>query len=226
MAASVEVAASPDLPDTLGDVTVAVADSAGIERLARLFFVAPGQVNFLLASQTALGTATVRVRRGGRVVAEGTLRVERIAPAIFTANSSGQGVAAAQALRIRPDGSQSVEAIFRCVSAGNCMPVPIAFEPEDQLYLLLYGTGMRGRSGVGAVSATIAGIPAETTDAVQQGQYMGLDQVNVRVGSHLLGRGAVNLVVSIDGKSSNTVTVQIGGTAPCRGSPRCLRPAA
>ncbi len=214
LAAGVNVAASADLPETLGDSTVTVTDSAGAERMARLFFVAPNQVNFLLGPETALGMATVRVRRAGRVAAAGSVRVERVVPAIFTANSSGTGVAAAQALRVRPDGSQTLDVIFRCAAPGSCTPIPIEINAEDQVFLLLYGTGMRGRSSAGAVSATLAGEPAETTDAVPQGQYQGLDQVNVRISTRLSGRGVANLILTIDGRAANTVTIQIGGTAP------------
>jgi len=215
LAPRVAVAESAVLPESLEGVTVTVTDSAGVERPAKLFFVAPGQINLLLDAATALGEATLRVRRDGRVVAEGTLRVERVAPAIFTANANGRGVAAAQVLRVRPDGSQSLDLVFQCASAGNCIPAPI--DPggeEDQVFLLLYGTGMRGRSSPGAVSATIGGDAVEASDAVAQGQFAGLDQVNLRLLRRLAGRGVVNVVVRVDGRETNTVTVEIGGSAP------------
>jgi len=214
LAGGVEVAPTPDLPEFLGDVTVAVTDSGGVERPAKMFFAAPGQVNFLLGAATALGTATVRVRRAGRVVAEGPLRVERVAPAIFTAASSGQGVAAAQILRVGTDGSQTIEPIFRCAAAGNCSPLPLDPASSEAMYLLLYGTGMRGRSAASAVSATVGGMTAEISDAVPQGQYLGLDQANIRLLPAMAGRGVVNVVVTIDGRASNTVAIQLGGTAP------------
>jgi uncharacterized protein (TIGR03437 family) len=214
LAAAVEVAPSADLPESLGDTTVTVLDSAGTERTERLFFVAPGQVNFLLSEQTALGTATVRVRRAGRVVAQGAARVQRVAPAIFTAASSGRGVAAAQVLYVALDGTQRLTPIFECAAAGNCSPIPIDPTAAEQVYVMLYGTGMRGRSSAASVSARIGTTAAEISDAVPQGQYAGLDQANLRIPRDMAGRGVVNLVVTIDGQASNTVTLQLGGAAP------------
>jgi uncharacterized protein (TIGR03437 family) len=214
LAATVAQAESAILPEQLAGVTVGVTDSQGTERPGRLFFVAPGQVNFLLGAATALGAATVRVRRGGAVIAQGPLQVERVAPAIFTANSSGRGVAAAQALRVKPDSSQTLDLIFQCQAAGNCSPVPIDPSGGDQVFLLLYGTGLRGRSSPAAVAVTIDGQPAEASDAVPQGQYAGLDQLNVRLTPQLAGRGQVNLRVSIDGREANTVVIHLGGGSP------------
>jgi len=105
LAAGVEVAASAELPDTLGGTRVSLTDSAGVERFCQLFFVAPGQVNFLVPAGTTLGMARIRIRRGDQIAGEGTLQIDRVAPAIFTANSSGQGVAAAQVLRVAADGT-------------------------------------------------------------------------------------------------------------------------
>ncbi|NOT59989.1 MAG: choice-of-anchor D domain-containing protein, partial [Acidobacteria bacterium] len=48
-------ASTATLPTTLGGTTVRVRDSAGTERLAPLFFVSPGQINFLMPQGTALG---------------------------------------------------------------------------------------------------------------------------------------------------------------------------
>ena len=41
--------------------------------------------------------------------------------------------------------------------------------------------------------------------ASAQPGYVGLDQVNVRVPRSLLGRGEVDFVLTVDGKSANTV---------------------
>jgi hypothetical protein len=49
---------------------------------------------------------------------------------------------------------------------------------------------------------------------VPQGQYPGLDQVNVRLPRSLAGRGEVNIALTVDGKAANTVTVRVGGTPP------------
>ena len=39
--------------------------------------------------------------------------------------------------------------------------------------------------------------------------YLGLDQVNLRVPRRLAGRGEIAVVLYVDGKTSNSVTVHI-----------------
>jgi len=42
-----------------------------------------------------------------------------------------------------------------------------------------------------------------------QGGFVSLDQVNARIPRSLIGRGEVDLVLTADGKTANTVTVNI-----------------
>jgi len=42
-----------------------------------------------------------------------------------------------------------------------------------------------------------------------QGSLVGLDQVNVKLPRALNGRGEVDLVLTVDGKTANTVRVRI-----------------
>ena len=88
------------------------------------------------------------------------------------------------------------------------MTAPIDMGPAtDQIILELYGTGIRGRSSLGAVSATIGGVSAIVDYAGGVDGYAGLDQVNLRVPRSLAGRGEVDIVLRVDGKTANTVTV-------------------
>lgn len=87
------------LPTPLAGTTVRVRDSAGVERPAPLFFVAAGQVNYLLPAGTAAGAATVTIISGSGKLSLGAVRIAPVAPGLFTAN--GQGVPAAVALRTR-----------------------------------------------------------------------------------------------------------------------------
>ncbi|HYI97447.1 MAG TPA: hypothetical protein VEX68_28175 [Bryobacteraceae bacterium] len=38
---------------------------------------------------------------------------------------------------------------------------------------------------------------------------VGLDQANIRISSSLAGRGNVNVVLTVDGKASNTVVINV-----------------
>jgi len=42
-----------------------------------------------------------------------------------------------------------------------------------------------------------------------QGGYAGLDQVNIRVPRSLAGRGNVDVVLTVDGKTANAVTIKV-----------------
>ncbi len=70
----------------------------------------------------------------------------------------------------------------------------------------LYGTGIRG---AGMVQAFVAGQPALVQYAGAQGQYQGLDQVNVALPTSLAGMGEVSVYLVADGKVSNMTTVNI-----------------
>jgi uncharacterized protein (TIGR03437 family) len=208
LATGTQTANAVPLPTTLLGSTLKVRDSTGIERRASLFFVSPGQINFLIPAGTAPGLATVAVTAGDGVASLGSAMLAGVAPGLFAANANGQGVAAAVVLRVRADGSQSFEAVAQFDQAQNrFIAVPINLGPEsDQVFLLLFGTGLRFNSGLTAVTARIGGVDATVTYAGAQGDLVGLDQVNLRAPRSLAGRGEVALVLSVNGKAANAVT--------------------
>lgn len=91
------------------------------------------------------------------------------------------------------------------------MTAPIDLGPEgDQVTLLLFGTGIRGRSALAAVTCTIGGVSVPVSFAGSQGDLVGLDQINVGpLPRALAGRGEVDLVLLVDGKAANTVRISI-----------------
>src|SRR5262249_58668184 len=94
------------LPTVLGGTTVKVRDRAGIERLSPLFYVAPTQINYLIPSDTAIGTAIVTVTNANGVVTTGFALIANIAPGVFTADGSGRGLPAGGVFCIKTDGTQ------------------------------------------------------------------------------------------------------------------------
>jgi len=212
LAAATEVAPpNGSLPTSLARTTVTVKDSAGTERVSPLWFVSPSQINYSISAGTATGAATVTVSNQTQVVAIGTLEIEVVAPGLFTMNGNGQGVAAAVVVWAKPDDSQTWGYVFAqpCLP-GSCVPAPLDLGPEtDRMYLQLYGTGIRGRSSLSAVSARIGGVDAPVEYAGPVAGFTGLDQVNLRVPRSLAGRGEVDIVLTVDGKTANTVKVDI-----------------
>lgn len=199
------------LPTVLAGTTVKIRDSAGVERLAPLFFVSRDQVNYLVPAGAADGPGVVTVTSGDGKLSLGPLQVAAVAPGLFTANANGQGVAAAVALRVRGDGTQSNEPVAQFDSAsGRFVAVPIDLGPAtDQVFVVLFGTGIRRVSSQSAATANIGGVNAEVLFAGAQGFFAGVDQVNARIPRSLIGRGEVEVVLMVDRKEANRVRISV-----------------
>ncbi len=115
------------------------------------------------------------------------------------------------ALRIKADGSQSYEPVAQFDAAqGKVVAVPIDLGSEtDQVFLLLFGTGIRLRSALSGVSTRIGGADAQVVFAGAQGEFVGLDQVNARLPRSLIGRGEVDILLTVDGQAANLARVSI-----------------
>ncbi|MBP6823606.1 MAG: hypothetical protein KA368_18800, partial [Acidobacteria bacterium] len=211
LATGVQVGGSVPLPTTLNNTSVRVRDASGIERLAPLFFVAPSQVNFQIPPGTSNGAATVTITGGDGTTSTGVVQIASVAPGLFSANSDGQGVAAAVVLRARANGEQVFEPVSRFDTAtGKSVAVPIDLGPDtDQVFLIAYGTGERFRSSLAAASASVGGANAELLYLGNQGGFVGLDQANIRLSRTLIGKGDVEVKLTVDGKASNTVRINI-----------------
>ena len=115
-------------------------------------------------------------------------------------------------LRVKADGTQSYEAVAKWDGAlGKMVPVPIDLDTAtDQVFLILYGTGLRNRSSLQSVTARVGGGDAQVLYAGAVSGFFGLDQLNLRLPPRSqTGNGQVNVALSIDGKTANTVTVTV-----------------
>ena len=205
LASATEGATVTPLPTMLGGTTIEVTDSSGVTRPSPLVFVSAPQINFLVPRNTSTGPATITVQREGRAPLTGTVEVADVAPGLFTANAQGNGAPAAAFLRVAGDGTRTQMLLFE---GGNPQLLPIDLGPSgDQIFLLLAGTGIRGFTDV--VTASIAGIDIPVLGAQEQGEFVGLDQVNIGPLPRNLPKGNINLVLTVDGRETNTVTVNI-----------------
>jgi virginiamycin B lyase len=196
------------LPTELANTRVSVRDSSGTTRAAPLFFVSPGQINYLMPAGTANGTATVTITSDDI----GTVQIAAVAPGLFAANADGRGVAAASVLRVTADGSQIYEqpaAVFDTAQNRFIARAIDLGSESDRVFLILYGSGLRSRSALSAVTAKLGGIEATVSFAGAQGDLIGVDQVNLLLPRSLIGRGEVAVVLTVDGRVANTVMVKI-----------------
>lgn len=228
LATEISLAQTVPLPTELAGISVRIVDASGAGQsaamlparelssgegrgqaagvFAPLFFVSPGQINFLVPPGLVPGLAVVTLEKAGQQIATGAIQVAPLAPSLFSANSSGEGVAAASFLLAKADQTRTQDFIFDLTTRAS---VPLTLgEPGDQLYLLMFGTGMRATTG--AVTATIGGEPVAVAGPVPQPEFVGLDQINLGpLPRSLAGRGEVDIIVIVDGLAANTVTVNI-----------------
>jgi uncharacterized protein (TIGR03437 family) len=168
------VATTLPLPTSLGGTTVSVQDSENQMHAARLFAVTPNQVNYQIPPGVAIGPALITVFRGDGTRFRESVRIMPTAPGLFTANSDGQGVPAAVAFRRRGN-IETYESVARFDSAQNkFVATPIDLGPDlgdlsDQVAILLFGTGIKFRSSLSAVSVKIGGVDVPVLYAGEQG---------------------------------------------------------
>jgi len=168
------VTASAPLPTALGGVSIALTDSSGNRFAALLYYASPTQVNFLLPPGIASGTAQIVVSNSSGQNSAQPVTIFPVSPALFSADGSGSGKAAGQVI-----------------------------QSGDQVYAVLYGTGIRNAR---TISATIGGFAATVNYAGPQGQFPGLDQVNLQFPVTALNGSAV-LILAADSTPANLVNI-------------------
>lgn len=181
--ASSTAAAVPPLPNSLAGASVTVTDSAGVSQLSPLYYASPGQINFVVPAGAAIGPATVAV--AGASIG---ITVSAVAPSLYSV---------AQIVRVGSGAAVTTETVTGPIVFGG-----------DTLYLVLYGSGIRGRSSLANVHCSIGNEPGFlATYAGAQSQFPGLDQVVIPLSANLQGTGTVNLVLTVDGQASNAISL-------------------
>jgi uncharacterized protein (TIGR03437 family) len=193
-------------PTTLGGVTVQVDGQP-----AEIFYISPGQINFLVPALTGFGTVTVVIANAGGTQTS-TVNLQNTAVGIFTSDSSGAGPGA----------------ILNGVTGAA--PPFLVVTPENgggdlRTRLAVYCTGLRYAGNptedasvtnvaahVSAQGADSAGHPYNFTVEYAGGSdpaFPGLDQVNIVLPAALDGAGIITLTITADDDTSNKVTFQV-----------------
>jgi uncharacterized protein (TIGR03437 family) len=212
LAPKTESAATNPAPTTLGGIRLHVRDrSHAEETLATLLYVSPTQINYILPSDDPYAWVSVE-RVGSPYVPTGmAVPIAPLAPGLFTV---GDGLAAANAVRITPDGTVTQVPVVSC-SGATCSLVPIDVS-SGQVYLSLYGTGFAQASADLTRCSVDAGHKVTflaVSYAGPQIQTAGLDQINVLLPKSLAGAGRIwmNCLfhASLSLYQSNAVQLQI-----------------
>jgi len=182
-------------PTSLGGTTVLLAGQS-----CPLWYVSPGQINFAVPPNMQPGRYTLSVGD-----AASDVLITSVSPGIFTLTSDGTGVPLAAITGVLGDGSTVSLPPYQC-SASGCTVVSIALPSRlTDLYIVLYGTGMRNGQNV---SASLGPLPLDVLYAGAQVQYPGLDQVNLHLKGPVNLTSRQNLQLTVDGMNSNTVWLQ------------------
>ncbi|HXM42399.1 MAG TPA: IPT/TIG domain-containing protein [Bryobacteraceae bacterium] len=197
--------ATMPLGTTLDGVTATVTDSAGASRAALLFYVSPTQINCEIPDGTAPGAATVTIANSNGTSQNGSITIGAVSPGLFELDTSG--LAAAWVLPVVSGVAQNLQAVYQ-LNSSEVVSSPINLGPaSEQVYLELYGTGIRHAANV---SVTVGGVSVPVLYAGAVPGFAGEDQVNIGpLPLSLAGKGAVDILLIADGQAANTVNVTI-----------------
>jgi uncharacterized protein (TIGR03437 family) len=205
LATSTASASSLPLPTSLDGTSVIVTDSAGVARDAPLFYISPLQINFEVPASTATGMASVNIQNQNGNTQTATIQIGSVSPGLFELN--GSGLVAAWVLPVISGIQQPLQPVYQIVSEA-VVPLPITVGlPAEQIYLEMYGTGIRNAN---SVTATIGGVSVPVLFAGPAPGFAGEDQVNIGpLPQSLAGMGNVNIVLTAGGQPANTVNLTI-----------------
>nr|MBP6820421.1 hypothetical protein [Acidobacteriota bacterium] len=203
------IAKTLPLPDRLADTQIVITDNRGVEHFAPLFSASDGQAVFLVPPDTAPGFATVAIRNSDNRFSVASVEIAKTAPAIF--NDCGSRIAdcgfapAAVLLRTQANGLMNYEPLTRndlaqqqSATRNSQSAIPVRFGENDQLVLVLFGTGLRHHRG--EIAALLGDVPLPVLYAGAQNEMTGLDQINLALPRWLAGSGEMVLRLSVNGQ--------------------------
>jgi len=195
------------------NISIVVTDGIGNDLKAKLLYVVPSppQLAFEIPPGTVPGIAMITLINGDNTVSLSSAPVFPVAPGLISADGRGQGIAAATILRVKADGAQTYESVSSFdPGQGRYVAIPIDLgSGTDQVFLVLYGTGIRGRSSLSEVTANVGGVNTQVLYAGSQNQFAGLDQVNLLLPRALAGQGNVTISLMVDGQPANSVSIAV-----------------
>ena len=199
LSATTAAASSLPLPTRLANTTVEIGGIA-----APLFFVSPLQINAQVPAELSGSTASLVVRNGVSSSAPIPLALRAASPGLFSQDSSGRGPGAIThsvgQLPVTVDSPASAGEVVQIFATGlgSVSPTVPSGRPAPSQPLSRI---------VSSVTVTLNGVPAPVLFAGLAPGFAGLYQVNLQVPAGI--RGTVEVVLTLEGVSSNAVTMEV-----------------
>lgn len=204
----------PPLPVELNGVSVSISNAA-----AGLYFVSPGQINFVVPPGLIPATTPlpVVINNNGAVVRT-SLQVNAAQPDIFTSSNGPGGRAAVLNVTnpcVSPSGEPFAVTTTRPLGSGatgNCTSAETETAPTRLLILL---TGIRALPSNATVTVRIGTTDITGSNIVLFGPSLtpGFEQILVDLPASLAGAGDVPLIVTVT-STAGTFTSRPADTAP------------
>ncbi len=211
LASGAAAATTLPLPLSLADTKISIVDGSGQTIAAQLLYVSPEQLNFVVPGGVSPGSGILTVTAGAASSAVPIL-ISETDPGLFSAGATGLGAALGDILHVAPDGTVTQTAPLSSCSGTPvvCTSVPVIFDSAaEKIFLVFYGTGISGVSSIADVTMTIGNIPVNVAYAGAQGQFAGLDQVNVELPRSLVGAGQTTMQLTVAGENANQLDLLI-----------------
>lgn len=170
------------LPVALGPCSLTVNGTA-----AMLAYASSGQINFIVPSTAAPGTATVTVSNGSTTFST-PLTVSPSGPGLFTTNGMGIGDGAIV------HGTLWSLGPFSVTTSGQ--PTPLS----------IFLTGLDLST---APVVSVGGVPATVTWYGNAPGFAGLQQINIVLPASVAGAGRIPITVTSSGQTSNVAFITI-----------------
>jgi uncharacterized protein (TIGR03437 family) len=184
------------LPTTMCDASVLVNG-----KVARLYSVSPTQIHYVVPANTPAGSATIQILSGQKLIASGSINVERVSPGLFSLFNDG---------KVRVGDANQHGVYYPFASYGNGVTRALDENKLDaQNQLVLYGTGLRNCSSLKNVEVRVNNIPVKVRYAGPQEGTFGLDQLNLELPEELQRQDALRVSLRVDGRESNPVSVRV-----------------
>ncbi len=208
LAPAAQVAVRQPLPTQMNATSVLVNGKA-----APMLFAGPGQINFQVPSETT-SPATIVVRQAGVESELQSLSLLDTAAGLFSVFQNGRG-----------QGAILIGATGEVAAPSGSIPGRASRPANRGEFISIFCTGLgavTNSPATGAVavtsplsettalpSVTIGGVTATVSFSGLAPGFVGLYQVNVQVAENAPTGDAVELVLTIGGVTSNTVTIAV-----------------